>query len=291
MPKFNTQITADGSLTFYSEEFEETFHTKYGAKKEAEITYIQGCRLPAKVKQKQKLKILDICYGLSYNTAAALDFILATKPSCQVEIIALELDQQVPLQAIKFLNYYWSENIVNLLRELVDKKQVSQQNIKLHLIIEDARISIQQLVANKFQADAIFLDPFSPPKCPQLWTVEFLALVAQCLHPEGILASYSCSAAVRTALKMAGLHIGANFCVGRRSPGTLANKGQEVLPPLSPVEVEHLQTRAAVPFRDPHLTDTAEIIKRRREQEQCLSNLQSTSQWKKRWFGSQNFSN
>lgn len=285
MNEFKTQTTADGSLTFYSEEFGETFHTKYGAKKEAEITYIQGCRLADKIEKKQNIKIIDICYGLGYNTAAALEFIQTNKPNCQIEIVALELDKKVPLQAINdnLLNY-WNQDIVNLLSELLYKKQVINQNIKLSLIIEDARISIQELVANKFQADAIFLDPFSPPKCPQLWTVEFLALVAKCLNPEGILATYSCSAAVRTALKMSGLQIGANFCVGRRSPGTVANKGKEPLPPLSTIEFEHLQTRAAVPFRDPNLRDRAGIIKHRRGQEQLLSNLQLTSRWKKRWF-------
>lgn len=285
--KFQAQITADGSLTFYSSEFDEHFHTKYGAKTEAEITYIQGCLLADKIKEKNHLKILDICYGLGYNTAAALDFIQTYKHNCNIEIIALELDQQVPIQAINdnLLNY-WSENIVNLLTKLAYEKQVISQPFNLNLIIADARLSIQDLVRQNFQADAIFLDPFSPPKCPQLWTVEFLALVAQCLHTEGIIATYSCSASVRTALRLAGLQIGANFCIGRRSPGTLANYGNQSLPPLSLMEIEHLQTRAAIPFRDPRLTDTAEQIKQRREEEQSVSNLESTSQWKKRWFHS-----
>lgn len=108
-----------------------------------------------------------------------------------------------------------------------------------------------------------FLTPF-PPKCPQLWTVEFLSLVAKCLNQEGILATYSCSAAVRTALQLAGLKLGANFCIGRRSPGTLASYNERILPPLSLMELEHLQTRASIPFRDLSLRDTAEIIKKKK---------------------------
>lgn len=285
MAIFEVKSTADGSLTFYSHEFSETFHTKYGAKKEAEITYVQGTRLPEKIKEKSTIKILDICYGLGFNTAAALDFILSNSSDCQVEIIGLELDERVPLQAIQqnLLNY-WQEDIQHLLTELVNNQKVINNKVNLSLIIQDARISLPQIVQQKFKADAIFLDPFSPPKCPQLWTVEFLNLVAQCLDENGIIATYSCSGAVRTALKMAELQIGANFCVGRRSPGTVANYGKQVLPPLSQMEIEHLQTRASVPFRDPNLTDTAEQIKQRREKEQSLSTLESTSQWKKRWF-------
>ena len=81
----------------------------------------------------------------------------------------------------------------------------------------------------------------------------------------------------------AGLKIGATRSVGRRSPGTIANWKGNNLPPLSQQEIEHLQTRAAIPYRDPDLIDTAEIIKTRREKEQSKSDLEPSSHWKKRW--------
>lgn len=289
MTSLETRITADGSKTFYSPEFGETFHTKYGAKSEAEITYIQGCRIPEKIKGKNHLRILDICYGLGYNTAAAVDYIFREKPQCYLEIVALELDENVPIQALENnLLSEWSLEIKDILTQLVKQKQVITPNFKLTLIIGDARETINTLVKENWRGDAIFLDPFSPPKCPQLWTVEFLGKVAQCLDIEGILATYSCSAAVRSALQLAGLKLGANFCVGRRSPGTLASYTEEKLPPLSQMELEHLQTRASIPFRDLSLRDSAENIKQRREKEQLLSDLESTSKWKKRWFTSSN---
>ncbi len=285
MESFETRITADGSRTFYSAEFGETFHTKYGAKAEAEITYIQGCRLCEKLKQQDQLKILDVCYGLGYNTAAALDCILNINPQCQVEIIALELDETVPRQALEHnLLDHWQPKIVELLTQLLNSRQVNTPQLKLSLWIDDARQSLIKLVPENFQADAIFLDPFSPPKCPQLWTVEFLSLLSQCLHRDGIIATYSCSGAVRTAFQEAGLTIGNNFSVGKRSPGTLASFRDQYLEPLSQKELEQLKTRGATPFRDPDLQNTAEIIKKRREQEQSLSNLEFTSKWKKRWF-------
>ena len=51
-------------------------------------------------------------------------------------------------------------------------------------------------------------------------------------------------------------------------------------------EQEHLQTRAAVPYRDPNLDAQPEQIKIKRQQEQQNSHLESTSQWRKRWFQS-----
>lgn len=285
MTFLETRITADGSKTFYSPEFGETFHSQYGAKLESEVTYIQGCQIPQKIKAKNSIKILDICYGLGYNTASALDYILTHNPQCTIEIVALELNENVPRQALEYnLLNHWSADIVKLLEQLLTEKKVDLPLIKMRLLIGDARKTLPNLILENFQADAIFLDPFSPPKCPQLWTVEFLTLVAKCLNEDGIIATYSCSASVRKALQLAGLNIGGNYCIGRRSPGTLATKRPQPLEPLSKMELEHLQTRASIPLRDPDLQDTAEAIKIRREEEQQNSTLEPTSQWKKRWF-------
>ncbi|BAQ62487.1 SAM-dependent methyltransferase [Geminocystis sp. NIES-3708] len=287
---FDTRNTADGSKTFYSHEFSETFHTKYGAKAEAEITYVQGCHLAEKIKQQEQIKIIDICYGLGYNTAAAIDCIFKINPQCQVEIIALELDENVPRQALEYnLLNHWQPEIIELLTQLFYFRQVDTPQLKLSLWIDDARQSMIKLVQQNLQVDAIFLDPFSPPKCPQLWTVEFLSLLSQCLNTDGIIATYSCSAAIRAAFQLVGLKIGSNVGIGWRSPGTLAAFTDTYLSPLSEKELEHLKTRGAIPFRDPNLDNTAEMIKKRREEEQALSNLEFTSQWKKRWFSKNNF--
>lgn len=286
MESFDTIVTDDGSQTFYSQEFSETFHTKYGAKTEAEITYIKGCHLAEKIKTQKQIKILDVCYGLGYNSAAALDCIFNINSSCEVEIVALELDDTVPRQALELnLLNHWSPKIIDLLRQLLNNGEVNTPKLKLSLYIDDARQSMIKLAQNNIKVDAIFLDPFSPPKCPQLWTVEFLSLLSQCLNADGIIATYSCSAAIRKALILAGLNIGANFSVGWRSPGTLASFNDKYLLPLSQKELEHLQTRGAIPFRDPDLKNNAITIKKLRQEEQLLSNLEFTTGWKKRWIG------
>lgn len=287
MQKLETRSTEDGSKTFYSSLFQETFHSKYGAKKESEITYIQGCNINKKLSEKKHLKVIDICYGLGYNTASLLETYKKNASDCSLEIVALELDINVPQQALSNnLLSFWSEDIGEYLHTLAFEQKIHRNNLEIELLIGDAREQIRSLLECQFKADAIFFDPFSPPKCPQLWTVNFLALVAQCLADDGILATYSCSAAVRNAMQLVGLNIGRNFTVGKRTPGTLATKGDICLQPLSLMELEHLQTRAAIPYRDPTLTDTAEIIIQRREKEQLSSSLEFTSQWKKRWLES-----
>ena len=278
------QLTNDGSYTFFSEEFEELFHSYSGAKQEAQYKFIEPCKIKEKAVIHDTIKILDICYGLGYNTAAALETIWAVNPDIKIKLIALENDRNVPLQAIKseLLNDF-SFPIADYLTDLANLHQIKNKTLDAQLLIGDARATIKTVIETNFKAEAIFLDPFSPPKCPQLWTVEFIQLISQCLDKDGYLATYSCAASVRNAFQLARLKIGATRSIGRRSPGTIVNWNGQHLPPLSQQEIEHLQTRAAIPYRDPNLTDTVEKIQERRKKEQSISLLEPSSHWKKRW--------
>ncbi|TAE57541.1 MAG: hypothetical protein EAZ87_16085 [Nostocales cyanobacterium] len=281
--------TKDGSLTFFSQEFNEAFHSNFGAKQES----YQKFAFPTQVKtlaKTGKVKILDVCYGLGYNTAAALEVIWQENSDCFVEVMGLEINSVVPQTAINENIFSdWDERYIKILTDLAFENYCYGDRLQAKLFIGDARKTIQEIRTSGFLADAIFLDPFSPPQCPQLWTIEFIENVVLCLSPTGLLATYSCAAAVRTALLNAGLIIGSTAPVGRRTPGTIAAypqyREQEIKNtyPLSQAEIEHLQTRAAIPYRDPQLTDPAEIIIQRRQQEQENSNLEPTSQWRKRW--------
>ncbi len=276
---FSLQLTADDSYTFYSEEFAETFHSQHGAKTEAEHKFVAPTELHIKAHQ-PVVRLLDICYGLGYNTAAALAKIWAVNPNCFVEVIALESNADIPNSAITHgLLDSWEPSIRQILTTLADNYQVQTARCQGTLLIGDARQTIK-LIPSSFVADAIFLDPFSPPKCPQLWTLEFINLVAHYLHESGILATYSAAAAVRTALRAAELHIGTTTSMGRRSPSTIAAKYE--LPPLSQLQQEHLLTRAATPYRDPSLQDLTAVILLRRQQEQQFSLLEPTARWHRR---------
>ncbi|MDX2229944.1 MAG: MnmC family methyltransferase [Leptolyngbyaceae cyanobacterium bins.349] len=282
------QPTEDGSLTFFSAEFGEAFHSRHGARAEAFQKFAQATDLTAQAKQ-GTVCLLDVCYGLGYNTAAALEVIWAANPVCQIEWVGLELDATVPLAAIApaFLQG-WSLPVQATLQAIAETHSHQTSTLQATLRIGDARQTIQSLAASGFQADAIFFDPFSPRRCPQLWTVEFIGWVARCLAPTGILATYSRSASVRSALLAAGLQIGTIPLGDRHLPhewaqGTVASLDGRSLHPLSQMEQEHLQTRAAIPYRDPTLNDAAEAIHLRHQQEQKNSPCESTSSWRRRW--------
>ncbi|MEM1395143.1 MAG: MnmC family methyltransferase [Cyanobacteria bacterium P01_A01_bin.80] len=296
---FTPQPTADGSKTFFSREFNESFHSHFGAKQESYFKYVVPTLLMEKA-ELPVLHLLDVCYGLGYNTATAIEKIWEVNPDCYIEVIGLELNPRVPQAAIEHQLFENSNcNLIDSLAKLAFEHQVQKKSLKAKLLIGDARDKINQVYQSGFKADAIFLDPFSPPQCPHLWTIEFLQLVSQCLQSDGLLATYSCAAAVRTALLNTGLSIGSTSPVGRKAPGTVARfntlchvneEGNSLNSPLhqfralSQSEKEHLLTRAAVPYRDPKLIDPPETIIGRREMEQQASDLEATSRWRKRWL-------
>jgi tRNA U34 5-methylaminomethyl-2-thiouridine-forming methyltransferase MnmC len=269
--------TGDGSFTFYSPTFQATFHSVSGAWQEAEEKYVRPSGL---LKAPSPIKVLDICYGLGYNSAALLDTLWKARPEAKVQLIALELELEVPRAAHQLggLSRWLFAEVA--LGSLARDGVVKTERLSAQLLIGDARKTICQVPPH--WADGIFLDPFSPECCPMLWSVEFLALVAQRLQPTGNIVTYAASASVRTALQLAGLSVGSTPPVGRRTPGTIAN-WQGGLPPLSQQESEHLQTTAAVPFRDFTLEDNTETLHTRRTEAQKRSGLEPSSHWRKRW--------
>jgi len=288
LESFVPQPTADGSFTFFSTDFGESFHSHYGAHQESLFKFIVPTQLEKRAIQ-PRLRLLDVCYGLGYNTAVAIATIWKVNPKCYIEVIGLELNPAVPQAVIsQKLFDNWMDSYVDIFHQLAFKYQANTPQLQANLFIGDGRKTIDLVYNSGFRADAIFLDPFSPPVCPQLWTVEFLEKVARCLQLDGLLATYSCAAAVRTALLQTGLQVGSTPPVGRKSPGTVATHQNSAsvidLPHLSLAEQEHLQTRAAIPYRDPQLCSSATEILHRRELEQQASSVESTSRWRKRWL-------
>ncbi|GAB4211397.1 MAG: MnmC family methyltransferase [Synechococcales cyanobacterium] len=277
---YEVRITGDGSPTFYSEEFGQTFHNPAGAAEEALEKFVLPCQIPA-LAHRGRVRLLDVCFGLGYNTAVAITTLRAHNPDCQIEAIGLERSADVPwFAAQQGVSLAWDPQVD--WRTLLEQGSLHSPNLQAEMRWGDARQTIPTLPDG--WADAVFFDPFSPSVCPELWTVDFFRQVVRCMHPSARLTTYSCSAAARSAMIEAGLQVGSTPPVGRPWPGTVAATHDPTLPPLSPMDAEHLLTRAAIPFRDPHLGDDRAIIVQRRQQEQQRSTLEPTSAWKKRWL-------
>ena len=287
-------IGADGSLSLFSVAFAEGFHGSIGARLEAESKFVRPCGLD-RFASGQILKVVDVGVGLGTNTAALAE---ALQPrNLKLRWWGLEVDPR-PLQwAVGHPQFrrQWQGAGLDLLDGLARLDRWQQADSSAQILWGDARERLPGLLeVQAGDCDLVLMDAFSPRRCPQLWTLEFLSQLAALLAPDGRLLTYSSAAAVRSSLRRSGLEVAAltdpapmstSWSFGTvASPSRLLPGVDHAIRELHKLECEHLSTRAAEPYRDPTGRASAEQILRQRALAQSRSDHESTSAWRRRWF-------
>ena len=189
---------ADGSFSLWSGAFGEGFHSAAGALSEAQQKFVRPSQLE-RWRPGQELVVVEVAVGTGTNTAALLQD--AAGLGLPLQWWGLEQDRQ-PLAlalASDAFRSQWSEATLSRLEALGRSER---------LLWGDGRQAVSRLpAALQGGCDLVWLDAFSPRRCPQLWSLEFLAQLAALLKPEGRLITYSSAAAVRAALGAAGLQL------------------------------------------------------------------------------------
>ncbi len=210
-------ITDDGSTTFYNEKYQDIYHSRSGAIEESFGKFA----VPALRSRlgDPKIRILDICFGLGYNSAAAIDYILENSAAdcAKLDIIGLEIDQEI-LSKIPDLNPGFKN--YDIIKKALDSPY-SGSRVRLRIITCDARAFVRKADCC---FDVVFLDPFSPSKHPELWTYDLFSDIFRIVSDGGSLHTYSCAGKVRKNLERAGFTVTDGPVVGRRSPSTIAIK-------------------------------------------------------------------
>ena len=285
-------LTKDGSYSLRSVFFQENFHSLLGAMEETKSKFTATSNLQ-RFKGKT-LNVLDICFGLGYNSASLLNELI--KQKSYLNLYALEIDKKPLEYSIRNESFLklWDPKVRTIFESLYRTDYFEDLFFKCSVLWGDAREKIN-IIPSSTKFDLIYLDGFSPQKCPQVWTIEFLSKVTENLNPQGYLITYSSSAAVRKTLRNLGLEI---FTIKPSfknstfwSLGTVAisNFDKNKLEPnfnfekLSLMEEEHLLTKASIPYRDQDLNSSKNEIIMRRLDEQLFSNLLSTNKWRERW--------
>ena len=252
--------TQDGSIGLYDKNLDEIFHSKFGAKTEAFEKFVEPCL----IYKDKPVKILDICYGIGYNTKCALENF-----SNIIEIDWLEINSELVQKSAEF---EYSEKI----NEIIAQNLVNPNFI--HFYIDDARKSIQK--SNK-KYDIIFHDGFAPYKQSVLWSEDFILKIASLMHKDSIYCTYNHSKPVLNALIKAGLIIGKTIkndktigTIASFNPNLIKNKYDEI-------ELQELNTKSAITYKDKNLNLSHNEIIKKREIEINNSSLISLSQFKK----------
>jgi len=297
--------TGDGSYTLKSEGLEnssETMHTYHGGLEESLEKYVK----PSHLIGKDAVHLIDICSGLGYTAAVCLDYLndesknSIKNPNIRIEMVEISpltlatgLIIPSPLKSHEIIKRAIEDKLysIGFLKSKLITKEIPE-NIKINVHIVDAReivkknsiFEIQETpnlniksnvtphyssnVNSDIKYDAIFLVPFSPRLSPELYTIEFLKGLRSLLKVNGMLLTYTASAAVRYSLIKTGLHVGEGPSFGR-SGGTLASPSNELIEKQLSSRDERMiaLTDAGTPFRDKELNNSSfNIIERRKNE-------------------------
>ncbi|MBD3807471.1 MAG: hypothetical protein IE880_01990 [Epsilonproteobacteria bacterium] len=222
--------TNDNTFTLYSAEFDECYHSTFdGALNESLNKHIK----PAfnLLKQKDKILILDICFGLGYNTFSTIYYCKKNNIKTKIEIFSPEIDEEL-VRNLKNFDYPKEfDCIKNIIENISNDLYYEDEQFKIAVLIGDARESLPKF-AQKF--DIVYQDAFSPKKNPLLWTREYFKELRRLCSDDVVITTYSIATSARMGLHENGFLLYEYNASGIRG-GTIAS--------LSPLDLKFIDMK------------------------------------------------
>lgn len=193
-----------------SERFDDIYHTEAGALAQSRHVFLGGCGLPAAWAGRPRWLILETGFGLGLNFLTSWQAWRAdpARPG-MLHVVSIEAHPVAAADLLRAAAAYpelaplaealaaqWHGLLPGFHRLAFDAGRVL-----LTLCIGEV---LPMLRAQRFEADSIFLDGFSPQKNPAMWSPETLAAVARFARRGTGLATWSYARAVRDALAQHG---------------------------------------------------------------------------------------
>lgn len=211
-------ITSDGSKTLYSEKYQQNFHDdQTGALKESLTKHV----IPAFTyhKDKSHFRILDICFGLGYNTLATLYYLQKESLDFTLEVFSPELDGELVKSLLNFEYPPEFKTLLPIIRELACKHYYKDETLEIKLFIGDAR----EYIKTVDNIDIVYQDAFSSEVNYELWTVEYFKDIFSLCNEDALVTTYAIATPIRLSLYQAGFEIYEINPTGKRKQ-TLAFK-------------------------------------------------------------------
>ena len=225
-----TTLSGDGSHTLYCSDVSEHYHsTRDGAFSEALYKHV----LPAwqyRISDRPSVTILDICFGLGYNTLVLIWYLREQGYQGKLRIFSPEYDLGL-LESLADFPYPDTLLELSLIIQKLAKNLFYQDaDLVIEIVAADAR---SWLTGFSDRVDIVFQDPFSPVNNHNLWTREYFAELRRIGADDLLITTYSTATAVRMGLFENGFHIYENRPAAKVRSATLAS-----LTPLPLTEID-----------------------------------------------------
>ncbi len=212
----------DGSP--HSPRFNDRYRSRSGGLAQAVSVFLAGCDLPMSWRGRENFTVLETGFGLGLNflatwatweadaqrserlnfisieayPVAAADIVRSAQTASPVSATASQLLARVQVLALELADAW---------RDLSPGIQVfrfAEGRVQLTLAVGRVQPMLDRLVG---EADAVYLDGFSPALNPEMWSIDTLRKLVQHCRAGTTLASYTVAQSVRQELEQLGFRV------------------------------------------------------------------------------------
>lgn len=183
-----------------STQFDDPYYSLDNGLAETRHVFLDGNDLPARFKD--GFHVAELGFGTGLNFLATLEAFRRSGTSGRLRFTSFEAFPMAPADLRTALAPY--TDLPTDILKVPSLEEVNGPDFELRVIIGDARKTLPNLTD---EADAWFLDGFSPAKNPELWEVGLMNTVGIKTKPSGTFATYTAAGHVRRALAEAGFEV------------------------------------------------------------------------------------
>ena len=219
--------------------FGDVYHPRAGAMDQARAVFLAGNALPQRWQGRERFLILETGFGLGHNFLATwqawrqdphrpqrLHFVSVEKHPVPVDAVrrAYERHAGTPLAELaQTLLQAWPAPSPDLIQTAFDEGRVV-----LQVVHADVTLALREL---RLQADAVYLDGFSPRCNAEMWSPPVFKALARLAAPGCTAATWSAARVVREGLQQAGFEVEKATGPARKRDTTRARQVRTLPPP------------------------------------------------------------
>lgn len=192
--------------------FGDVYHARAGALAQARHVFLGGNGLPGRWQGREHFVVLETGFGLGNNFLATWDAWRQDPARC-ARLVFVSVEKH-PLRTDDLARAHAASALPELAAQLMQRwppltpglhtLSFEGGRVELLLGLGDARELMRELV---LQADAVYLDGFSPKHNPELWDEWLLKSLARHAVPGTTVATWSINRPVRRALAALGFEV------------------------------------------------------------------------------------
>lgn len=195
--------THDGSTTIQIKEWDECYHSKFGAIQEAQHVFIKN---GLSLFDNKNISILEIGFGTGLNTF--ITFLESLKNQLSIDYVGIEA-YPISAEEVKMMNFVNELNAKNqsIIFDTIHSCQWENQiHITPNFVLTKRKQFFEDI--NDFNKyDLIYFDAFGYRVQPELWSVSIFKIMYNALKTNGVLVTYAARSIIKKNMTEVGFTV------------------------------------------------------------------------------------